>query len=55
MEMKVKYFDTDKLDYIIIETTGMADPAPVIQTFLLDDGIQEWTKIDSCITICDAS
>ena len=54
-EMKVKYFDTNKIDYIIIETTGMADPAPVIQTFLLDDGIQEWTKIDSCITICDAS
>ena len=29
-ETKTKYFDTDKLDYIIIETTGMADPAPII-------------------------
>lgn len=54
-EMKEKYFDTNKLDYIIIETTGMADPAPIIQTFLIDEEIQQWTKIDSCITICDAS
>ena len=54
-EMKEKYFDTDKLDYILIETTGMADPAPIIQTFLIDETIQQWTKIDSCITICDAS
>jgi G3E family GTPase len=30
MEMKAKYVDTGKIDYIIIETTGMADPAPVI-------------------------
>ena len=29
-ERKKKYVDTDKIDYIIIETTGMADPAPVI-------------------------
>ena len=35
-DMKEKYFDTGKIDYIIIETTGMADPAPVIQTFLID-------------------
>ena len=39
LEMKKKYYDTDKIDYIIIETTGMADPAPVIQTFLLNDEI----------------
>lgn len=38
-EMKEKYFDTNKLDYIIIETTGMADPAPIIQTFLIDEEI----------------
>ena len=30
MEMKKKYIDTNKIEYIIIETTGMADPAPVI-------------------------
>jgi len=39
LEMKKKYYDSDKIDYIIIETTGMADPAPVIQTFLLNDEI----------------
>ena len=54
-EMKEKYFDTDKIDYIIIETTGMADPAPIIQTFLIDEEIREFSKIDSCTTICDAS
>lgn len=39
LEMKKKYFDTKMIDYIIIETTGMADPAPVIQTFLINDEI----------------
>lgn len=29
-EMKEKYIDTNKIDYIIIETTGMADPAPIL-------------------------
>ena len=37
--MKKKYIDTDKIDYIIIETTGMADPAPVIQTFIINEEI----------------
>lgn len=54
-EMKKKYVDTEKIDYIIIETTGMADPAPVIQTFLLNDDVMEWCSIDACMTICDAS
>ena len=54
-EMKAKYVDTSKIDYIIIETTGMADPAPVLQTFCLDDDLLQWTKLDACITICDAS
>jgi len=39
LDMKKKYVDAGKIDYIIIETTGMADPAPVIQTFLLNDEI----------------
>ena len=52
--MKKKYIDTGKIDYIIIETTGMADPAPILQTFLLNDDIQEFAKIDSCLTICDS-
>ena len=54
-EMKEKYIDTGKIDYIIIETTGMADPAPILQTFLLNDEIAEWTNIDSCLTICDVT
>ena len=54
-DMKKKYVDTELIDYIIIETTGMADPAPVIQTFLLNDEVMEWCKIDACITVCDSS
>jgi G3E family GTPase len=53
--MKEKYVDSGKIDYILIETTGMADPAPVLQTFLLDDKVMEWTTIDSCITVCDGT
>ena len=55
IEMKKKYIDNGKIDYIIIETTGMADPGPIIQSFLTNEEIQEWAKIDSCLTICDAS
>jgi G3E family GTPase len=55
LEMKEKYVETGKIDYILIETTGMADPAPVLQTFLLDEKVMEWTTIDSCITVCDGS
>lgn len=55
MEMKKKYIDNGKIDYVIIEATGMADPEPILQTFLLNDDIAEWAKIDSCLTICDAS
>ena len=33
----------------------MADPAPVLQTFVLDASVREWTNIDSCITVCDGS
>jgi G3E family GTPase len=29
-----------RLDAVLIETTGMADPAPVVQTFFMDEGIQ---------------
>jgi G3E family GTPase len=55
MEMKTKYIDTGKIDYIIIETTGMADPAPVIQTFYAKPEIVEWTYVDSCITVADVT
>jgi len=44
----------DKFDYILIETTGMADPGPVAQTFFMDDEIQSKTTIDGIITLVDA-
>merc|ERR1719375_2876517 len=43
-----------KLDGIIIETTGMADPAPVAQTFFVDDGIQAFARLDGIVTLIDA-
>ena len=55
MEMKAKYVDQGKIDYIIIETTGMADPAPVIQTFYAKPEIEDWSYVDACITVCDAT
>lgn len=41
-------------DGIIIETTGMADPAPVAQTFFVDEDITEITTLDGIITVVDA-
>ncbi len=43
-----------KLDWIIIETTGLADPAPVIQTLYMDVECQRRMRIDSVITVVDA-
>jgi G3E family GTPase len=43
-----------KLDGIIIETTGMADPAPVAQTFFVDDNVAEFCKLDGIVTLVDA-
>ena len=43
-----------KLDCILIETTGMADPAPVAQTFFVDDGVQEHFRLDGIVTLVDA-
>ena len=54
-EMKTKYIDTGKIDYIILETTGMADPAPVLQTFFIHPDIQDWAYVDACITVCDGT
>merc|ERR1719460_2472673 len=34
------------LDGIVIETTGMADPAPVAQTFFVDDAVKEFSRLD---------
>jgi G3E family GTPase len=44
----------DKFDYILIETTGMADPGPVAQTFFMDDEIQSKAALDGIITLVDA-
>lgn len=43
-----------KFDRVIIETTGMANPGPVCQTFFMDDDIAENYKLDAVITIVDA-
>jgi len=43
-----------KFDAIILETTGLADPAPVAQTFFVDENIGRNTKLDAVVTIADA-
>jgi G3E family GTPase len=43
-----------KFDGIIIETTGLADPAPVAQTFFVDESIEKMTTLDAIITVIDA-
>jgi G3E family GTPase len=44
----------DKFDAILVETTGLADPSPVVQTFFVDDDVKEKTKLDSITTVVDA-
>lgn len=44
----------DKFDYILVETTGMADPGPVAQTFFVDDEMQARLKLDGIVTLVDA-
>lgn len=41
-------------DRVIIETTGMANPGPVCQTFFMDDDIAEYFMLDAVITVVDA-
>ena len=43
-----------KFDGIIVETTGLADPAPVAQTFFVDDAVGKKTKLDAVVTVADA-
>jgi len=52
--LKNLYKKVAKFDGIIIETTGLADPAPVVQTFFVDEAIQTMYKLDSVITVTDA-
>ncbi|WP_144631506.1 CobW family GTP-binding protein [Bordetella genomosp. 13] len=39
---------------VIIETTGMANPGPVCQTFFMDDDIAEYYRLDAVVTVVDA-
>jgi G3E family GTPase len=43
-----------KFDRVIIETTGMADPGPVAQTFFTDEEIANYYLLDSILTVVDA-
>lgn len=44
----------DRFDRIIVETTGLADPAPVAQTFFVDDEIGTQLRLDAIVTLVDA-
>ena len=44
----------DKFDHILIETTGLADPGPVVQTFFVDDDVKEEMFINAVVTLADA-
>ncbi|MBE9201915.1 MULTISPECIES: GTP-binding protein [unclassified Nodularia (in: cyanobacteria)] len=44
----------DKFDHLVIETTGLADPAPVIQTFFVDEDMQSLLSLDAVVTVVDA-
>ena len=45
----------DRFDQILIETTGLADPAPVAQTFFVDDEIRDRLRLDAIVTMVDAA
>ncbi|MBD1934668.1 MULTISPECIES: CobW family GTP-binding protein [Cyanophyceae] len=44
----------NKFDHLVIETTGLADPAPVIQTFFVDEDMRDRVKLDAVVTVVDA-
>jgi G3E family GTPase len=52
--LKKLYTKVASFNGVIIETTSMADPAPVIHTFFIDHDIQAMYKLDSVITVVDA-
>ncbi len=43
-----------RFDGIIVETTGLADPAPVAQTFFVDEDVRARTRLDAVVTVVDA-
>ena len=44
----------DQFDAIMVETTGLADPAPVAQTFFVDQDVADRTRLDAIVTVADA-
>lgn len=49
-----KLLERDRFDQIVIETTGLADPAPVIQSFFVDEILYKHTELDAIVTVVDA-
>jgi len=43
----------EKLDHLVIETTGLADPAPVIQSFFVDEVMRSKIELDAVVTVVD--
>lgn len=43
-----------KFDAILVETTGLADPAPVAQTFFVDADVRDAARLDAVVTVADA-
>ncbi len=43
-----------RFDAVIVETTGLADPAPVAQTFFVDQEVQDTARLDAVVTVADA-
>src|SRR5215213_6707554 len=43
-----------KFDAVIVETTGLADPAPVAQTFFMDQDVADQARLDAVVTVADA-
>ncbi|KAM5573651.1 hypothetical protein ABKV19_013276 [Rosa sericea] len=43
----------DKFDHIVIETTGLAKPSPVIETFCMDELVSRHVKLDGVVTLVD--
>lgn len=55
VRMLGKLYDRrDKFDQVVIETTGLANPAPIIQTFFLEEEIRDKYRIDGVVTLVDA-
>lgn len=44
----------ENIDHIVIETTGLADPAPIIQSFMVDDRVCSRLALDAIVTVVDA-